>query len=43
MKANPLFKRMHDSLIAYRNDSFGWQQVAELGFDSFMMRMRTRT
>ena len=43
MKTNVLFKKMHDSLIPFRNDSFGWQQVAELGFDSFMMRMRTRT
>ena len=42
MKTNALFKKMHDSLIPFRNDSFGWQQVAELGFDSFMMRMRTR-
>ena len=42
MKTNALFKKMHDSLIPFRNDLFGWQQVAELGFDSFMMRMRTR-
>ena len=42
-KNNPMFKKLHDSLSAFRNDSFGWQQVAELGFDSFMMRMRTRT
>ncbi len=34
---------MHDSLLSYRNDWFGWEQVAELTFDSFMMRMRTRT
>ncbi len=42
-KSNPLFKKLHDSTQAVRNDSFAWQQVAELGFDSFMMRMRTRT
>ena len=42
-KSNPMFKKLHDSLIPFRNDSFAWQQVAELGFDSFMMRMRTRT
>jgi TRAP-type mannitol/chloroaromatic compound transport system substrate-binding protein len=41
-KNNPMFKKMHDNLVSFRNDSFGWQQVAELGFDSFMMRMRTR-
>ena len=43
IKTNPVFKRMLDSLSAFKNDSFAWQQVAELGFDSFMMRMRTRT
>ena len=42
-KNNPMFKKLYDSLISFRNDSFAWQQVAELGFDSFMMRMRTRT
>jgi TRAP-type mannitol/chloroaromatic compound transport system substrate-binding protein len=42
-KSNPMFKKLYDSLIPFRNDSFAWQQVAELGFDSFMMRMRTRS
>jgi TRAP-type mannitol/chloroaromatic compound transport system substrate-binding protein len=42
-KNNPMFKKLHDSLLAFRNDSTAWNQVAELGFDSFMMRMRTRT
>ena len=42
-KTNPLFKKLHDSVAAFRNDSYAWMQVAELGFDSFMMRMRTRT
>jgi TRAP-type mannitol/chloroaromatic compound transport system substrate-binding protein len=41
--SNPMFKKLHDSLMAFRNDSTAWNQVAELGFDSFMMRMRTRT
>jgi TRAP-type mannitol/chloroaromatic compound transport system substrate-binding protein len=43
MKTNAMFKKLHESLVAFRSDSFAWQQVAELGFDSFMMRMRTRT
>ena len=30
------------SLSAFRNESLAWNQVAELSFDSFMMRMRTR-
>jgi TRAP-type mannitol/chloroaromatic compound transport system substrate-binding protein len=34
---------MYASLAAYRNESLAWMQVAELSFDSFMMRMRTRT
>ena len=29
-----------DSLVAFRGDSYQWMQVAELGFDAFMMRMR---
>jgi len=33
---------MLDSLTAYRSDSYQWLQVAELSYDSFMMRMRTR-
>lgn len=41
--SNPHFKKMYDSLTAFRADSYAWMQVAELGFDSFMMRMRTRT
>src|SRR6516162_3111984 len=40
--SNPHFKKMLDSLTAYRSDSYQWLQVAELSYDSFMMRMRTR-
>ena len=42
-KSNPHFGKMYASLAAYRNESLAWMQVAELSFDSFMMRMRTRT
>ncbi|PWB62831.1 MAG: ABC transporter substrate-binding protein [Bradyrhizobiaceae bacterium] len=42
-KTNPHFKKMYESLTAFRSDSLLWMQVAELGFDSFMMRVRTRT
>jgi TRAP-type mannitol/chloroaromatic compound transport system substrate-binding protein len=42
-KSNPHFKKMYESLSAFRNDSYAWNQVAELGYDSFMMRMRTKT
>jgi TRAP-type mannitol/chloroaromatic compound transport system substrate-binding protein len=42
-KSNTHFGKMYASLSAFRNDSLAWMQVAELSFDSFMMRMRTRT
>ena len=28
--------------MAFRNDEYLWWQVAELGFDSFMIRARAR-
>ena len=40
---NPHFKKLLESVNAFKNDSYAWMQVAELGYDSFMMRMRTRT
>src|SRR3982751_3820677 len=40
---NPHFKKLYASLAAFRNESLAWNQVAELSYDSFMMRMRTRT
>ena len=43
LKTNPRFKKLYDSLVTYRSDSLVWQQVAELSFDSFMLRMRTRS
>jgi len=42
-KSNPHFKKLYDSLVAFRGDSLLWLQVAELSFDSFMIRMRTRS
>ena len=42
-QSNPHFKKLYESLLAFRGDSYLWMQVAEFGFDSFMMRMRTRT
>jgi TRAP-type mannitol/chloroaromatic compound transport system substrate-binding protein len=40
---NPMFKKLYDSVLAFRSDSYQWMQVAELSYDAFMMRMRTRT
>jgi TRAP-type mannitol/chloroaromatic compound transport system substrate-binding protein len=42
-QTNPHFKKLYDSVLAFRGDSYQWMQVAELGFDAFMIRMRTRT
>src|SRR5262249_2557442 len=40
-QTNPLFKKLNESLTAYRGDAYLWWQIAELPFDSFMIRMRT--
>jgi hypothetical protein len=29
--------------VPFRSDSYLWTQVAEMGFDNFMVRMRTRS
>jgi TRAP-type mannitol/chloroaromatic compound transport system substrate-binding protein len=42
-RTNAAFKKLHDSVAAFRSDSYCWMQVAELGFDSFQIRMRART
>jgi TRAP-type mannitol/chloroaromatic compound transport system substrate-binding protein len=42
-KNNAHFKKLYESVLAFRGDSYQWMQVAELSFDAFMMRMRTRT
>jgi TRAP-type mannitol/chloroaromatic compound transport system substrate-binding protein len=42
-KNNPHFKKLYESLVPYRNDAYAWLQVAEIGFDSFQIRMRART
>jgi len=39
---NPDFKKVWDSIVAFRNDEYLWWQVAEYGYDSFMIRSRTR-
>ena len=37
---NPNFKKVYASLTDFANDGYQWWQVAELGFDSFMVRNR---
>jgi TRAP-type mannitol/chloroaromatic compound transport system substrate-binding protein len=39
---NPDFKKVVDAMIAFRGDQYLWWQVAELGFDAFMVRQRSR-
>ncbi len=39
---NPDFKKMYDSLRAFRNEEYLWWQVAEYTFDNFMIRSRAR-
>jgi TRAP-type mannitol/chloroaromatic compound transport system substrate-binding protein len=39
---NAEFKKVYDSMVAFRNNEYLWWQVAELSFDSFMVRMRSR-
>ena len=39
---NPLFKKLLDSITAYRTDSYTWLQVADMTFDAFQVRMRSR-
>ena len=37
---NPNFKKVYASMSEFTNDSYQWWQVAELGYDSFMVRNR---
>jgi TRAP-type mannitol/chloroaromatic compound transport system substrate-binding protein len=41
--ANPDFKKVWDSLWAFRNDQYLWWQVAEYTYDTYLIRTRTRT
>ena len=40
---NPDFKKIYESMVAFRNDQYLWWQVAEYTNDTFMIRARTRT
>ena len=35
--SNAPFKKIHDSMMAFRADAYLWQQVSEATFDTFMM------
>jgi len=40
---NPDFKKIYEVFLSFRNDQYLWWQVAEYGFDSYMIRARSRT
>jgi TRAP-type mannitol/chloroaromatic compound transport system substrate-binding protein len=40
--ANADYKKVWDSIVAFRNDEYLWWQVAEYTYDTFMIRSRTR-
>ena len=40
---NADYKKIWESIVAFRNDGYLWWQVAEYTYDSFMIRSRTRT
>jgi TRAP-type mannitol/chloroaromatic compound transport system substrate-binding protein len=40
--ANPDFKKVLESMQAFRNEEYFWWQVAEYSYDTFMIRSRTR-
>ncbi|MBS0534100.1 MAG: TRAP transporter substrate-binding protein [Proteobacteria bacterium] len=42
-KTNPHFKKMYESLVQFRSQSYAWLQVAEIGFDSFQIKMRAKS
>jgi TRAP-type mannitol/chloroaromatic compound transport system substrate-binding protein len=35
--SNPKFKKVHDSIMAFRKDAYLWAQIAEYTYDAFMM------
>jgi TRAP-type mannitol/chloroaromatic compound transport system substrate-binding protein len=39
---NADYKKVWDSIVAFRNDAYLWWQVAEYTHDTFMIRSRTR-
>ena len=41
--ANADYKKVWDSIVAFRNDEYLWWQVAEYTYDTFMIRSRPRS
>ena len=41
-KTNARFRKIHDAMMAYRNDAYLWEQVTDGTFDNFMMSQQRR-
>ncbi len=41
--ANADFKKVYESQLAFRGDQYLWWQIAEYGYDTFMIRSRARS
>src|SRR5438128_4162991 len=39
---NPMFKKLYDSMVAFRNEQYQWHQVCEATYDNYMIRQRNR-
>jgi TRAP-type mannitol/chloroaromatic compound transport system substrate-binding protein len=39
---NADFKKVHDHMMAFRGDQYLWWQIAEYGYDTYMIRARSR-
>jgi TRAP-type mannitol/chloroaromatic compound transport system substrate-binding protein len=42
-KQNAAFKKIYDSIAAFRGEAYLWHQIAEYTYDSYMIRSRGRT
>jgi TRAP-type mannitol/chloroaromatic compound transport system substrate-binding protein len=40
--SNPDFKKVYESMVAFRGEEYLWWQVAEYTYDTFMIRARSR-
>jgi TRAP-type mannitol/chloroaromatic compound transport system substrate-binding protein len=40
--SNADFKKVYESMVAFRGEEYLWWQVAEYTYDSFMIRARAR-
>ena len=38
-----MFKKLYDSMMAFRNEQYSWHQVCEATYDNYMIRQRSRT